>query len=128
MTTIVRIGQRNSKWIGYDVELSDGRCISVKLDNIGQCCEIFGAYLEVNGKFICDTSESMFIGAEVLTIAVSDKEMTEYRDKDNNEAIIYVTMTTSRGTLVIYLYNKHNGYYQHDYVIQIGPKYMSGKL
>jgi hypothetical protein len=68
--------------------------------------------LEVNGKFTNDVStELSFIGARVLTIAVSDKQITKHLcngKNDHGEAMIYVTITTSKGTLVVYLYNQHN--------------------
>lgn len=134
MATIVQIKQLNShrQWLGYDFKLSDGRHLCVKMDNDQQCCEQFGAYLEVNGKFTNDVStELSFVGAQVQSIAVSNKEITEclYNQKnDHGEAIIHVTMTTSKGTLVVYLYNQHNGYYKHDYVIEIGRKIIRGKL
>jgi hypothetical protein len=138
MTTIVQIEHRNSKWIGYNIQLSDDTSIVVKLDNHEQCCEKFGAYIQVDGKFIDDgaiTAEFPFIGAQIVSIEVSDietsehaKHDTEYRNPSNSEVMLYVTITTSKGSLVIYLYNEHNGYYPHEYVVDIRGKIIRGDL
>jgi hypothetical protein len=139
MATIVQIEPRNSNWVGYDIELSDNTCIVVKLDNNTQCCEQFGAYMQVDGHFIDDraiTDEFPFIGAQIESVEVSDKDYTEesthydtkYRAHDKCEVMLYVTITTSKGTLVIYLYNDHNGYYEHEYVVNIQGKIIRGYL
>jgi hypothetical protein len=126
MSTIEKINQlgKSGSWMGYEIILSDKK-ITCKIDNEQNCCETFGAYLRLNEKFV-DINDveiiNEFIGANVSNIDVGNID----KNDETDESSICCTITTSNGQIAILLYNQHNGYYEHEFIISIGDQIING--
>lgn len=122
ITAINELGEFHG-WLGYEIILSDKKVIC-KIDNNANCCEVFGASLKLNETFI-DTSNfeliNQFIGAEVFDISYSKADIEDYNS-------ISCTIITSYGQITIIIYNEHNGYYPHQYMISTGDEIIKGNL
>ena len=97
-------------WEGYTFELSDSsKSITCKLSNYKNCCEIFG---------ITTTPSNLttFVGAKYISITVERKTPLSYT-YDHDTIIAEITILTDCGTIKIELWNSHNGYYPHDYIV-----------
>jgi len=81
--------------------ISDGQC----------CCEQWG-YLATD-----DDLES-FVGAEVLGIQSSDKELLSIEGSLDEGGSMFIDVITSKGTFQFACYNSHNGYYAHGAVVE----------
>ena len=108
-TTIQRIDIIESKyeWSGYTFVMSDtSKNITCKISNSPNCCEQFGIY----------TKQTLrdFIGAEYQSVNIHKDVSNEYLVFSR----VDVSISTNRGTILIQLYNEHNGYYPHDFFTQ----------
>ena len=94
-------------WIGYKIIMSDStKDITCKIENAHKCCEKWGVYTKSN--------LDEFIGAEYRSIDVSKIKKEEYEEM----RMVDITITTNRGSITLYLYNEHNGYYSHEVFIE----------
>jgi len=94
-------------WTGYNFTMSDpSKNIICKISNSQKCCEHFGIHTKNNLKD--------FIGSEYYSVTIEKEE------QPNAECftIVKVSINTSRGVILIILYNNHNGYYRHDFYIE----------
>jgi hypothetical protein len=111
MTTTIQqidIIEEKYAWSGYTFTMSDiSKNITCKISNSPNCCERFGIYTKDNLQH--------FIGAEYQSVNI-----TKYVDWDECPlfASVNVSICTNRGTILIQLYNEHNGYYPHDFFTQ----------
>jgi hypothetical protein len=94
-------------WVGHKFIMSDSSMdITCKMENSHKCCEKWGVYTESN--------LNEFIGAEYYSLDVVEKNT----DKYDYMYMVTLTINTSKGKIIIYFYNEHNGYYSHDVFIQ----------
>lgn len=108
--TIKNILSINSKykWQGYEFIMSDPtKNITCKISNSANCCERFGVYTE------CRLAE--FLGAEYQSVDITNRKPT---DEFDYMRIVDIEIQTNRGTILLQLYNEHNGYYPHDFFTQ----------
>ena len=109
--TIERIDVIRGKyeWSGYTFIMSDSsKNITCKISNSQNCCERFGIYTK------CKLEE--FIGAEYYSVNITRNVNNE--KYSNLFASVEVSICTNIGTILIILYNEHNGYYPHDFFTQ----------
>lgn len=110
---------------GYVIETTEQK-IELLIMEDQLCCEDWG-YITSEDDF------SDFIGAEILSIKNVDSalKVTEatlsnhYVEVDN---CIFINVETTKGTLQFTLYNQHNGYYSHKYMIRSTQLTDSGYL
>lgn len=94
-------------WMGYKIIMNNNFYnITCKIENSHKCYEKWGVYTKFN--------LNDFIGAEYYGMDVKE----EIRDKYDEMRILSVKINTNKGTIIINLYNEHNGYYHHDVYIQ----------
>ena len=109
--TIERINVIRGKyeWSGYTFIMSDpSKNITCKISNSQNCCERFGIYTK------CKLEE--FIGAEYYSVNITrNVNNGKYSDLFSS---VEVSIRTNIGTILIILYNEHNGYYPHDFFTQ----------
>ena len=108
--TIQRIKVIHSKyeWAGYHFSMSDpSKNITCKISNSANCCEQFGIYTK------CKLQD--FVGAEYYSVNVSKTVDSEC---GSISATVNVSIETDRGTILVQLYNEHNGYYEHEFYTQ----------
>lgn len=100
---------------GYIIE-TDQQTIKFGIDNGQSCCEDWG-------YFSTDDDIKKFEGANLLGIDIVDNEFTKQEIDKRFEygldggGIVFIDIKTSKGTLTLSVYNSHNGYYGHDYVL-----------
>lgn len=99
---------------GFEVTTND-QVIRLAIDNQQHCCENFG-------YFWCNDNIEEFVGAELLSVVITDEELNEAKMQENKldtkdtyfeGGVMFVNLETSKGTLQFVAYNQHNGYYGH---------------
>ncbi len=89
--------------------------IKIYLDPEQNCCEKFGIYATYKNKPVFLPSIPL-VGAELNGIRTQDvKQDDEYSEKKERLIILY----TSVGLVYVTAYNEHNGYYPHDFEVDI---------
>jgi hypothetical protein len=110
MATIIQnieIINNKYEWLGYVFTMSDSsKNITCKISNSQNCCEQYGIYTKNN---IDD-----YIGAEYYSIDV----VKNIKHEMDYTMLVEVSINTSKGTILIKMYNEHNGFYPHDFFIQ----------
>lgn len=105
-------------WEGYAI-YTNKQTIKLLIQGGQQCCEEWGYFLSED-----DFEE--FIGADLLDIKITDRELKEGKLKEHDVnidtqwfygGILFVDLITSKGTLQFVAYNDHNGYYGHDAMV-----------
>lgn len=119
MSTITSINETtfkgaNSVWgsyEGYSITLADGSIIQMGIASGQCCCENYGYLTSQDGL-------TDFIGAEFISVAVTDAELKHYDvESVYDGSAMFINVETSRGCLQFVAYNEHNGYYSHDAVL-----------
>ncbi len=116
ITAINKITDRGkySTMSGFEV-VTNNQTIKLLIDDQQDCCETFG-------YFWCNDEPGEFIGAELLNVTITDKELNEAKMKENElepndkwfeGGVMFVNLETNKGTLQFVAYNEHNGYYGH---------------
>jgi hypothetical protein len=102
---------------GFKVETGE-QVITLSISNFQQCCESFG-------YFWSPDDADAFIGANLLSVAVTDHELykatlAEIYDEERKlegyyyeGGVMFVDLETDRGILQFVAYNQHNGCYGH---------------
>jgi len=85
------------------------------------------------GYFFCNDNYMSFIGAELISLSITDTSLNEaIMIKNNNSLsdldtfkgkVMFVNIETSRGTLQFVAYNEHNGDYGKDAIISVNTLY-----
>lgn len=123
-------------------------------ERFGTYLQINGTFIQIERSYENDYQmrdeyedliESM-IGSTIQSISIEnvkdgDENALEEIEKENGfvkfpkyirpmnkTAMILVHILTDRGEISIYLYNEHNGHYEHDYCIEYEDKKIEGKL
>ncbi len=100
---------------GFEV-VTNNQSIKLLIDDQQDCCEVFG-------YFWCNDEPGEFVGAELLNVTITDKELNEAKMKENElepndkwfeGGVMFVNLETNKGTLQFVAYNEHNGYYGHE--------------
>lgn len=99
---------------GYLV-ITDKQTIKIGMNMNQGCCERPGYFWSVE-----DVSE--FVGAELQSIEIVDKELNKERlDKEIHNSyeggVMFVNFNTDKGILQFTAYNEQNGYYGHDAIV-----------
>lgn len=105
---------------GYRIT-TDKQNIYIVIQNLQNCCEVWG-YMS------SDDDLGYYEQAELNGVSWTVNQQTKQfmldtlfgdngEDIDEGEAQ-FVDINTSRGVLTIALYNKHNGYYGHKFIIR----------
>lgn len=137
--TIVSMETTSAGWVGHVIKFADGNKIKIAVADGQWCCESFGTYLFVNGKSVPIDQFEEFVGAQIVNLdldaAISDvcppddlKEVQYISNNYGESNLKNVTFTTDRGAFTIVLYNEHNGYYSHEFVIQSKKHSVKGQL
>lgn len=103
---------------GYEgyVIVTDEQDISILISNTQDCCESWGHMT------IDESDKEYFVGANITDIKIVGTNMVvrsileRLGDLDGGDAC-FINIETDKGLLQITLYNNHNGYYGHSYVI-----------
>lgn len=96
---------------GY-VITTDKQKISMAISNSQSCCENWG-------YFWSNDNVEEFIGANLLSVKLTDDCLNEAKFKDELEygvydgGLMFINFETDIGTLQFTVYNAHNGYYSH---------------
>ncbi|MBC5688122.1 hypothetical protein H8S37_04135 [Mediterraneibacter sp. NSJ-55] len=95
---------------GYRIT-TDKHEFNILISNGQNCCEHWG-------YFYSNDNEQDFVGADLLEVNLTDKELNkEVVNKsgyyDDCGGIQFVDFVTTKGILQIAVYNAHNGYYGH---------------
>lgn len=102
------------EYSGFEVVTSK-QSIKLLIDNRQQCCEQWG-------YFWCNDDPQSFIGAELLSVNITDDALNQAQmkvhDLDSNKkwfegGVMFVNLKTNKGILQFVAYNEHNGYYSH---------------
>ena len=101
---ITAISKIDGKYIGYEVNMNDGRIILLKIRDISMCCE----------QYDCEITESSYnyIGSEFISVSSWSVKASEERMEQ------HMKIATRAGDIRIMCYNRHNGYYPHEVVAQ----------
>lgn len=104
-------------WARFDghVVVTDKQRIMLGISNGQSCCE-------QTGYFWCNEKPEDFVGAELLGVTLTDKELnTELFKSGCNDfyegGVMFVNFETDRGVLQFVAYNSHNGYYGHEAIV-----------
>lgn len=98
---------------GYVITLEDDSLVQMGIRNHQNCCEDWG-YL------ISEDDLSEFIGAEFLSVEVTDTKLAHVEMRNIYEgSCMFVNINTSKGLLQFVAYNEHNGYYGHEAVVVV---------
>ena len=104
-----------SDWGGYEgyVITTNRQRIYLGISTGEQCCE-------VTGYFMSEDNCREFIGARLVSVSVSDTNLSTkelpvpYLD---HGGVCFVTLATDMGDLQFVCYNSHNGYYGHEALV-----------
>lgn len=104
---------------GFKV-VTDVQTLTLSIDNEPSCCENWG-------YFWCNENTQDFLGANLLSVKVTDSALSEAimlsynlnpNDKWFQGGVMFVNLETDRGTLQFITFNEHNGAYGHAAKIQ----------
>jgi hypothetical protein len=102
---------------GYEVKTTK-QIIKLYISNQQDCCENWGFLW-------CNDDPQEFIGASILNVSLTDKELNtenlkEVIHDENFEdfMVMFVNIETDRGTLQFIAYNEHNGFYGHEATVE----------
>jgi hypothetical protein len=104
--------------VGYAV-VTNEQTIKLLIDNDQCCCEHWG-------YFWCNDNPQDFVGANVLSVGITDTALNEAKMKEEGPdtadkwfegGVMFVNIDTDRGQLQFVAYNEHNGYYGHNAVV-----------
>lgn len=120
ITSILCINRRSQEEqpqrdYGYYIKTTNDGFIEILMDSYRNCCENFGVYAMKNNKNVKKSLQD-YIGKEIVNIKVSEKGKTEDDEGDYNyeeTRWIELFFKNDKEPLMLYLYNYHNGYYQH---------------
>jgi len=122
ITAISEVFDEDDNSEGYSISLSDNSLIRILIEAETQCCEYHG--------YMCSEDEfADFIGAEIISVESISEDLVSseiisfidgLRDIDNERYTcdVFVNVNTNRGALQFALYNSHNGYYGHNYIVK----------
>ena len=99
----------NDSTEGYIIT-TDKQKITISIDNVQDCCEVWG-------MITSEEDTGLFINSELLGISEVDEAYNEIVKSefsaDYEGGAIFVNLSTSIGVLQFAIYNFHNGYYGH---------------
>lgn len=107
------------KHSGYKVYTTQ-QSITLCIKGGQRCCERFG-------YFWCNENPDEFIGANLLSVRVTDDALSEGVLKENDldrstkyfqGRVMFINLETDRGTLQFVAYNEHNGFYGHEALVK----------
>ena len=105
-----------SSYEGFFIETNKGT-ICLGIDDYQHCCERSGFHIECKEEDL-----GYYIGAKILEIVwevglipEKEKDITEF---DTNQALPLL-IKTSKGDIDLWVYNEHNGYYAHNYLVKV---------
>lgn len=127
MSKIVKIEEVNnvnfnddsySNYDGFRIETEDEEMYFL-INNFQSCCENWGTYLY--------TPEDLreYVGADYLGYdesSCSEIENSLKSEYVKSDAICFLNIHTSKGTIDFAVYNSHNGYYSHAVILKITNK------
>lgn len=106
---------------GYIVRMVSGKSLYVLIAAYQNCCEDWG-YMTAE-----DDDLDYYVGAVItkVDVVMGSQGDTGFRTLDaidyDSGGVSFLRIHTTKGTLVIAVYNAHNGYYGHD--VKIIPVY-----
>jgi len=114
------------------VIVTDKQHMNFKISNYTSCCEDYGITVLINerervindSKDIDDFKDDL-IGQKVLCVKHYHDGVRDFRDA-GDEANFEIKTTDKE--IIISLWNEHNGYYPHDYVVNWNDYTDSGTL
>ena len=99
---------------GYKIT-TDKQEILIGISNGQSCCESWG-------HFVSEDDYTQFIGANLLNVYETNKELNnkviDLQKEEMIEDCMFFNIDTSKGTLQFAVYNDHNGYYSHDVMVR----------
>ena len=88
---------------------TDTQVIKLGIENYQCCCEDWGYFMSKDNLV-------EFIGADLITIRVTDTALETWKEIEElyEGGVMFINLETTNGLLQFVAYNKHNGYYGHD--------------
>lgn len=106
----------NGSWEEYEgfIITTNEQIIKLAISGGQSCCEN-------SGYFMSEDNINDFIGADLIKIEIVDTELRKFEklpDSLDEGGVMFVNITTSKGTLQFVAYNSHNGYYGHSAIVE----------
>lgn len=122
---IVSIDCQNNDYSGYIIQTTK-QTIKFLISTDQLCCEDsdvrFGYPVDNNypNNFMSDDDIQNFKDTNLLSIKMIDEEYVTDGYNDKEGSIMRFLIKTSTGDFHMCVYNIHNGYYSHEYIINYG--------
>lgn len=119
--TIKSVTYVDDDYIGYKIE-TNKQVISVLISDSQSCCENYGSKINMNDTecYITDVDE--------INKIIVDKKLKEIYWQDADEGIDIIFNLEDEASFTCNIWNDHNGYYPHDYIIVIDDNEYTGNL
>jgi hypothetical protein len=114
----ISINYNDDELVGFEIE-TNKEPIQLCINNVHNCCEVWGFSLH---KFP-DLPNEDYYNSHILKIKLDEKSkevnqiVSNFSEGDYATSLcVSLSIHTSAGLLVLFVYNDHNGYYPHSYL------------
>lgn len=123
---IISITEIDDNYIGYNIT-TNKQVIKVSIEDFQDCCEIYGAKIELQVQEAECYSKTLTDLDEIFEY-IKDKELLKIYWSDEDVGIDIIFEMSDNVSFTCNVWNDHNGYYPHNYKIIIDNKEYTGTL